>query len=341
MPLISIMLPAKDAAATVRAAAESCLQQTKRDLELLLIENDSTAKTIAVMEQLARSDARVRIVHAPPGVGFIAALNLGWRQSQGEFLARMDADDISYPQRIEKQLQLLNEHPELAACGTAVRIVRRGDHGKILPPLQGFADYQEWLNSVTSPESIAAERFIDSPISNPSAMIRRRVFDQIGGYQVVDWAEDYDFWLRLMENDLLVGKVPEILLDWIDSDSRMTRNDAHYSQRQFLNAKAHFLARLPIVRDAGVEICGAGPIGKRLARLLEIEGVAVTAFYEVSDRKIGNVIGGIPVRGSNDMPRCGKCVMVSAIGVKGGRARVRKLMRPLGYREGIDFFCVA
>ena len=105
----------------------------------------------------------------------------------------MDADDFSYSGRLARQVHWLSDHPELAACGSWVRIVRRGSRGEPLPPLQGFADYEKCLNALTTPESIAAQRFIDSPLSNPSAMIRREAMQQLGGYRVVKWAEDYDF----------------------------------------------------------------------------------------------------------------------------------------------------
>lgn len=335
------MLPAKDAELTLEAAARSCLEQTFKDFELILIENDSTPSTRAVMQQLLAEDGRVRIVNSPPGAGFIAALNLGWREARGELLARMDSDDLCKPERIAKQVAYLDENPEIAACGTLVRILRRSPDGEIEPPFEGYAVFENWLNSVVTPDEIAAQRFIDSPIANPSAMIRRSVFDEIGGYRETVWAEDYDFWLRMLEIDLQIGKVDEQLLDWFDSETRLTRNDDHYGQDRFLKAKAHFLARLPIVRERGVAICGAGPIGKRIGRLLGSKGIQIHAFLEVSERRIGNSIGRIPILGSEALPLDGKPILLSAVGLRGARERVRDLLKPHGYREGCDFFCVA
>ena len=335
------MLPAKDAASTLRAAAASSLQQSFSDLELLLIENDSTGDTRQVMAEIAADDKRVRIVSAPKGAGFVAALNLGWREARGRFLARMDADDVNHSQRIARQAAFLEEHPDIDACGSLVRILRRGWQGKVLPPLQGYVEYERWLNSVVHADAITAQRFIDSPVANPCAMIRREVFERVGGYREVAWAEDYDFWLRLLESGGRIAKVPEVLLDWFDSDSRLTRNDGHYAQARFLEAKAHFLGRLEIIGKRGVSICGAGPTGKRLARLLKDEGVEVKAFFEVNERRIGNRIGGVEVMGGPDLRAAGQGVMLGAVGLPGARDRIREWLTPLGYREGEDFFCVA
>jgi len=340
-PLVSIMLPARDAASTLLAAGRSCLNQSYSRLELLLVANDSTEDTLQVMQTLEAEDSRARIVHAPDGAGFIPALNLAWQTAKGELLARMDADDISYPERIAAQVAHLQEHPELAATCSQVRILRRLKDGTIEPPLQGYADFERWLNATVTPEQIAAERFVDSPVANPSAMIRRSVFEQIGGYRDLPWAEDYDFWLRMLEAGLPIGKVDSVLLDWFDGETRLTRNDERYSQDHFLEAKAHFLARMELVKERGILLCGAGPIGKRLGRLLQAEGVTLKAFLEVSQKRIGNEIAGVPVLGSEALPISGQPVAISAVGLPGARDQIREMLRPHGYIEGQDFYCAA
>lgn len=340
-PLVSIMLPAQDAATTLRTAATSCLEQTFPDLELILVENDSTPQTIAVMESICLQDPRARILRCPSGGGFIKALNLAWKSARGDYLARMDADDYSYPRRIQKQVQFLRSNATLAAVGSLVRIRLRKDDGSIGAPQQGYAKYQDWLNQLTSSASIAAQRFVDSPIANPCAMIRRSVFDTIGGYRDKVWAEDYDFWLRMLDAGFSLGKVEDVLLDWHDSENRMTRQDARYSQEHFLAAKAHFLAQLKLVRERGMVLCGAGPIGKRLLGLLQKENVDVHAVLEVSERRIGNRIAGVPILGSEALPFQGHPVVIGAVGRPGARTRIRSLVQPFGYVEGHDFFLAA
>jgi len=338
---ISILLPVKNAEATLPMAIRSCLAQSLPDFELVLVDHGSTDQSFSIMKKYARRDSRLTVIKAPAGCGFIPALNFLWHESQGSLLARMDADDFSYTGRIQQQARYLREHPGAAACATRVRIRRRLD-GKITEPEQGYAAYEAWLNSLDSSEAIARERFIDSPIANPSMMIRRSVLERFEGYHDRPWAEDYDLWLRLLGGGELVGKVDELLLDWFDSENRTTRTDDRYSQTNFLRAKAHYLARLPIAAEQGLSICGAGPIGKRLARFLLDEGAEVHAFYEVSEKRIGQKIHGIEVRDGNlSFADAIGTTLIAAVGVPGGRDQIRQLARDAGFIEGDDFFCVA
>ncbi len=338
---VSIMIPVRNAEATLPLAIQSCLAQTLPDFELVLVDHGSIDRTFSIMKKHARRDSRIRVMKAPPGCGFISALNFLWHESHGALLARMDADDFAYNDRIQQQVRLMREQPELAACGTRVRIRRRAS-GHVVEAEAGYAAYQQWLKSLATAEAIARDRFIDSPLANPSMMIRRSVLEKFDGYLDQPWAEDYDLWLRLLGGGERIGKVDRLLLDWYDSGSRITRNHDRYSQKNFTRAKAHYLARLPQVGEQGVSICGAGPIGKRLARYLIAEGTEIHAFYEVSEKRIGQQIHGIEVRDGNfSFGEAIGTVLISAVGVEGGREKIRVLAGEAGFEEGADFFCVA
>ena len=191
------------------------------------------------------------------------------------------------------------------------------------------------------PEDISRERFIDSPISNPTAMIRREVLEEYGGYRDTTWAEDYDLWLRLLHDGNKLGKVSEPLLDWFDWDDRSTRKLPRYSLENFQRAKAHFLAKLKPVQDLGVSICGAGPLGKTMAGLLRHEKITVHSFFEVNERRIGNRIADVPVYSSNELDRAKGTILLSSVGLRGARDQVRAVAQDAEFTEGKDFFCVA
>ncbi|MDF1738776.1 MAG: glycosyltransferase [Verrucomicrobiales bacterium] len=339
-PLVSIALPVRNAGTTFRAALESIQKQSIDDLEIVIVDHGSSDDTAALIRRAAKEDSRIR--HFEGKGTFVEAANLAWKQGTGEFVARMDGDDVAYPDRLEKQLAFLGHNPAIAACGSLVRIVKRSPDGSPTPADEGYRRYNEWINSVKTPEAILRERFVDSPIPNPTAMIRREVLIETGGYRDPAWAEDYDFWLRLLQKGYSIGKVDEVLLDWYDSDQRSTRTLARYELSRFQSAKAHYLSQIEKVKDLGVFICGAGPVGKEFAHLMRTNEIKIHAFIEVNQRQIGNHIHGIPVLGTETYPAFKKkAVALSAIGQAGAREKIRSDLLPVGFREGHDFFCVA
>lgn len=333
-------MPARNAVATLGPAVDSLRRQDLGEIRIVLVDHGSEDGTGELMEDLARQDARIRVLRATGR--FVEAANLAWREAPGEFIARMDADDLAHPSRLRRQRDFLIEHPDLSGCGTLVRIRKRLENGIIVPCDDGYQRYESWINGVVSPEAIANQRFIDSPLPNPSMMLRREVLEDAGGYADPDWAEDYDLWLRLLEKGHRLGKVPEVLLDWHDGPTRATRSQDRYSLGRFQEAKAHYLSRNALVREKGVVICGAGPTGKDFAKRLDRHEVVIHAFLEVNERQIGQRIAGVPVLASD---RAGeftdRVVMLAAAGREPARETIRRLITRAGFFEGSDFFCVA
>src|SRR3954468_16236127 len=128
-PLVSVVLPVRDGAAFVADAVNSILVQTLRDFELLVIDDGSPDATPAILAQLAASDARLRVV-TQSGLGLVAALNRGLSEARSRYVARMDADDLAAPERLASQCARLEMHPDVAALGSACRVIDR--NGKLL-----------------------------------------------------------------------------------------------------------------------------------------------------------------------------------------------------------------
>ncbi|MGC4014269.1 MAG: glycosyltransferase [Luteolibacter sp.] len=328
---VSILMAFRDAAHTLPETMISLLGQTFRDWELIAVDDGSADGSAAVVK--AHADPRV-ILLQPAERGLVHALNHGAAACWGEWIVRMDADDICRPDRIERLLAFAAGSPELEVVASQVTV---------LDPLgDGLLRFVEWANGLLDHDAISRGRFIESPIVNPSAMIRRAAFERIGGYEDPLWAEDHDFWLRLLENGARFGKVPEPLLQWRDSHSRLTRTHPRYGEDARSRMRAHYLARLPGAKEHGVVIAGAGPIGKTLARHLREEGVRIRGFFDVHPRRVGESIHGVEVADSDGMgKRWRDALLVSAVGVPGGRRQVEVLATARGYHEGVDFWCAS
>lgn len=331
-PRLSVVFPVRNAERTLGEALTSCRAQTFRELELLVVLNGCTDRSAEIAQQHAGEDGRVRVLESAADGGVTEAQRVGVEAAQTDWIGRMDADDVSHPERFARQWDLLHEDSSLGVVGCGVHL--RDPQG------EGMQRYVDWVNGLASPEEIARERFVECPVIQPTLLMRRDVLEDAGGYQVNSWAEDHDLVLRLLARGVRIGKVADTLLDWRDGPERLTRSHAMYAEEEVWRMKVHHLAQLSLVRERGVAISGAGPIGKRLGRLLLRAGVVQHGFFEVNVRRIGQRIGGVPVAGVEEFgTRWRGAVLLSAVGVPGGRDRVRALARGAGYEEGGDFWC--
>ena len=334
MPRAAVLLPARDAASTVRAAAVSILRQTHRDLSLVIVDDGSRDRTPSILERLAGRDRRVVLVRGA-GEGIAGALQRGLSRCDAEVVFRMDADDVAHPRRIELQLAALAADPSLAAVGSRVRLFPRGEVAG------GMARYAAWLNGLVTPDLVARDLLVEAPLVHPAAAIRRRVLEETGGWRDGDFPEDYDLWLRLSAAGHRLSNVPEVLLDWRESAGRLTRTDARYALSRHVALKAAWLAAGPLSDRREVALWGAGETGRAFARALEVHGVSVVLFLEVDGKKIGRKVLGVPVHSYQEAERARGLPLLVAVGAPGARALIRAELSRQGFEEIRDYRCVA
>lgn len=327
---VSVVMPVRDGGPYLQAAVDSILAQDLPELELLVVDDGSTD---GALERLRGLDERVQMLSSG-GQGVSAAFNTGLAASRGEFVARMDADDIALPMRLSTQRAWLEAHPEVAIAGCRVELF--SDDGLA----GGNRHYQDWLNRQCTPEQIRRSLFVESPIPNPGAFFRREAIECLGGYADPDWPEDYDLFLRADAQGLRMGKPDAVLLRWRDHGDRLTRTDARYDRSAFQRAKAHYLVQGRGVRD-GILLWGAGPSGREFHDLLVAEGAQVSGFVEVHPRRIGGEKRGLPVWGMEQAAQWRDGMVVVAVGARGARPEIRGFMAAHGRREGEDYLFVA
>ena len=327
--MISVLLPAYNAQATIRQAILSLQRQTLADFEIVAVDDGSTDKTGAILENVL--DHRLRVVHIPHS-GLIPALNAGLSACQGDLIARMDADDVCHPERLRLQSEFMAAHPEVSLCGCLVRSFPRN------LVKAGFLQYESWLNSLVAHEQIARDIFVESPLAHPSVMMRTEDLRALGGYREMGWPEDYDLWLRFFMAGKRFGKVPETLLFWRESEDRLTFTDSRYSVENFLRLKAHFLAKLT---TRPVIVWGAGMMGRRLIKHLVREGVQPVAVIDIDPMKIGGHTRGIPIMPPEELANHLGSFVISAVGSEGARDIIRARLTRMGRRETADFICAA
>lgn len=331
-PLVSVVLPARDAAATVDRAVASVVAQTFTDFELLAIDDGSRDETAAVLQGWARRDARVRVLRTG-GLGLVGALQLGLAEVRGPLLARMDADDESLPARLAASVAALEREPELAGVGTGVDIVRFDR-----PPSPNLQAYGRWLSSLTTPALLARERFVESPLCHPSVTLRTAVLRAVGGWRDEPVPEDWELWLRLVEARHALRCLPETLHRWTDHDRRLTRTDARYSLARHLDLKADYLARTLAGRP--LAIFGVTDTGRGLGRRLAARGLEVRRYVELAPRKVGQRVDGVPVVHLEQAPLDDAHALL-CVAAKGVREDLRGWLGARGRAEPRDFTACA
>lgn len=339
MPEVSVLLPCYNAVKTLGETLNSLTHQTLDDFEVIAVDDGSVDATPDVLQAWAARDSRFRVLSRSHG-GVIEASRTGLEACQAHYIARIDADDRAHPERLEKQVAYLNEHPQVAAVSSLVRAFPTED------VREGFCIYVEWLNSVVSDEEIKREIFIESPLPNPSVTFRRNWLERMGGYQEHGWPEDYDLYLRMYLAGAEFAKIPQVLLEWREHPDRITRTDSRYSLENFLRAKAHYIKRGPLVDRDAVIIWGAGMMGRRIGKLLmREENVPVVAFVDIDPKKIGNTRRGKPIIPPEDLmdwwERYQKPAVLAAVGARGARELIRNRLVSFGLIEGQDWWAVA
>ena len=199
-PRLSVLLPVWNGEAFLEQAMESILRQTLSSFELIVIDDGSCDRSAAIAEEFASADNRVRALRRPHQ-GLPATLNAGIAAVRGEYVARMDADDISVPDRLQKQVAYLDAHPACVAVGAWIEVI--DEAGRHI----GLKTY------VTTHEEISAALLRGiSPMAHPTVVARGDALRAAGGYDARRYpSEDLDLWFRLGERGELAN-LPEMLL---------------------------------------------------------------------------------------------------------------------------------
>ena len=336
-PKISIVMPARNAAGTLPHALESIRRQTSADWELLAVDDGSMDETGPILESAARADARVRVL-PQAALGIAAALQRGCAAARGAVIARMDADDWMAPERLLRQLQFLESHPQIGVVSCRVR------HGGDQAAQAGYQAHVAWTNSLLTPADIALRRFVESPVAHPSVMFRRELLQQHGGYASGDFPEDYELWLRWMDAGVQFAKVDAELLIWNDPPARLSRTEQRYRAGAFYRTKCVYLARWlkrQVEPSREIWLWGAGRITRRRFRTINTAGIAISGFIDVDAKKVGRLRDGRPVVAPCNLPSRDQAFILAGVSTRGARELIGAELSGRGRIEGRDYLLVA
>ncbi|HMD83436.1 MAG TPA: glycosyltransferase [Terriglobia bacterium] len=262
-PTVSVVMSVFNGERFVAEAIESILKQTFRDFEFIIIDDGSTDGTADILVRFAKADPRL-VVHHHSNQGQVPSLNIGCGLARGRYIARIDADDIALPERFERQVDYLEQNPQVALVGSSItNIDEMGSHLSTWPLPTGNEEIQKRLFELR-----------DIPFCHVTLMFRTEVFRAVKGYRTAFApAEDYDLWLRMAERWQLAN-LPEPLV----KVRRRSQSLSFTSARQQVISRLVAWSASTIRRAGGSDpICQEEPVSRDLVRTL---GVSDEVFEE-------------------------------------------------------------
>jgi len=327
-PLVSILMPAKNAAEFLPACLDSILAQSYTSWELLVVDDNSIDQTLNILHDYSKKDSRVKFFNNE-GQGIIPALRLAFSFSRGKYITRMDADDLM---PTEKLLLLVDacHHENHLATGMVSYFNDRGLG-------DGYRKYATWLNeNIQSPDPFAAI-FKECVIPSPCWMLYRTTLQRIGAFDSDTYPEDYDLCFRMRSHDLQIKAVGEVMHYWRDHPNRSSRTDEHYSDNRFLELKLHYFLEEDYNNEIPLALWGAGKKGKKIAQIL---GNAKVRFHWLTGNanKIGHEIYGVKVEGESMLQSADRMQVIIAIASVEAQSYVREVVARNSGVKGV-WFC--
>jgi len=223
-PPISVVMAVYNSEQTAPESIESILQQTFGDFEFIIVDDGSTDSTEEILHAYARLDNRIKL-YTQENLGLIASLNRHCRLAKGRYIARMDADDVSSPDRFEKQFRFLEAHPEIGVLGTWIQDIGWKDSQGVSWPVPSDPHVIRWF------------LLFGNCIAHPSVMMRRDLLERLGYYRPEALhVEDYDLWIRASEVTELAN-MSEVLLRYRLSEGSVSNRNIFIQQENAVDLK--------------------------------------------------------------------------------------------------------
>ncbi len=283
--LVSILTPFKDTEKYLPECLDSIIDQSYENWELLIVDDHSSDSSYKLVEGYVRKDSRIRLFKNS-GNGIIEALRMAFLHSNGDYITRMDSDDIMHP---DKLLYMVNDLQKHGKYHLAVGLVQYFSDEGIS---DGYSRYEAWLNALTIQGANYSEIYKECVIPSPCWMAHQDDLTACGAFNPNRYPEDYDLTFRFYKFGLKCIPSHHLLHFWRDYENRTSRNHEHYAQNYFLDIKIHYFLELDHDTSRTLTMWGAGTKGKTIAKQLKKRGIP---FIWICDnpKKVGKRIYGI------------------------------------------------
>ena len=237
-PQVSILMPVHNTAPYLREAMDSMLSQTFTDFELIVLDDCSPDNAEEILDTY--DDARIVRYKGEKNVGLSNVLNVGVEMARGKYIARMDSDDISLPNRLKVQVDFLEKHPDIDLVSVAMQLFG--------------AEEEVWVRE-RNPEKVKVNALFYSPVLHASSVWRKGSFERNGlrFRQEMVPAEDYDLWTRALVKGLKLVNLPDVLYRYRMHPTQATTQKDKTSEKVRIVRRNYLKATLPSISEKGIE----------------------------------------------------------------------------------------
>ncbi len=328
--LISIITPFKNTEAFLSECLQSIINQTYSNWELLIVDDGSTDFSYSIVQEFAKQDRRIKL-YINPGKGIIKALQFGFSKSSGNFITRMDSDDIMTPNKLEVMLSNLERYGKGHLAIGQVKYFRKDGLSN------GYANYENWLNELTVLGSNYSEIYKECVIPSPCWMLHLEDFIACDAFNPNIYPEDYDLAFRFYKHNLTCIPCSETLHLWRDYSTRTSRTHEHYAQNYFLEIKVKYFLELDYQASKPLVIWGAGQKGKTVAKLLQQQNIP---FHWICDnpKKIGKDIYNVRLESVKLLKKLESMQCLINVANKNEQKSIINQLQGLGLKPALDYF---
>jgi len=328
--LVSILIPFKNTAPYLKECLDSICEQTHTNWEVLAINDHSTDESLKIVQGFSKKDSRIQVFQNN-GLGIIDALRTAYSKSKGDFITRMDSDDIMTSNKLEVMVNsLLKSGKGYVSVGQVKYFSDRGISN-------GYARYEVWLNQLTQSGSNYTEIYKECVIPSPCWMVYSEDLDCCGAFESHRYPEDYDLAFRFYEKGLQCIPCSKLLHYWRDYDSRTSRTSEHYAQNYFLDIKLHYFLKLNFEKERPLVVWGAGNKGKTIAKSLLEKQID---FHWICDNqnKIGKSIYGKEMLHYRGLEKLKNPQSIVTVASAEDQKMIRKYLLKFNFTSMKDYF---
>ncbi|WP_291871570.1 glycosyltransferase family 2 protein [Maribacter sp.] len=328
--LVSILIPVKNTEAFLEECLDSILQQDYKNWEVLAIDDGSTDSSATILKSYAEVDSRIQ-VFTNSGSGIIDALRLAYAKSNGNFITRMDSDDIMPSNKLSTMVDsLVEKGTGYLATGKVLYFAKEGISN-------GYARYESWLNSLTEKGDNFKEIYKECVIPSPCWMAHKEDFDSSGAFFSSRYPEDYDLAFRFYENGLKVIPCDTILHHWRDYSYRTSRTSEHYAANYFIDLKMHYFLQLDFNPNRPLALWGAGNKGKEIAKILNKKNVPFTWHCD-NPKKIGKTIYENIIQHFNTIADLQNAQCIVTVANQEEQLEIKTFFKERNKKQGKDYY---